>query len=279
MLVLMLRFPERGMSAARTALEVWGLDVVPSLFPYMVFCRMLAAHLRAAGVSASASAPLLGLMGGSPSGAAVISAYAGDGALSRRALRGLAALTGTISPMFLLSTVSLWAKSARFGRLLLAANLFGAALAAAAAYWTGKGDAKALVRGSSEKEKAEDPIAQSVQAILSVGGCIVFFSVLASLPGTLFPRQNGVGSALLHAALEVSGGLHALLSAPLAPYPRAILCAAAAGFSGLSILTQNMLFLRPLGLTLWQLTSFGFLRAAGASAAMALLYPLLFAAG
>ncbi|MDO5377583.1 MAG: hypothetical protein Q4G52_04530 [Clostridia bacterium] len=219
-------------------------------------------------------------MGGSPSGAAVISAYAGEGALSRRALRGLAALTGTISPMFLLSTVGMWAKDARFGRLLLAANLLGAASAMALAYATGKDEMPPPSLGASSCEKREsDPISQSVQAILGVGGCIVFFSVLASLPGALFPGKGDTALALLHAVLEVSGGLHALLGAPLLPYPRAVLCAAATGFSGLSILVQNMLFLRPLGLTLMQLTAFGLVRAAGASAAMALLYPLFFAAG
>lgn len=271
---LMLRFPESGMQAAQTALRVWGLDVVPSLFPYMVFCRMLASRLRASGISAFLAAPLLGLMGGSPSGAAVLAAYAGEGALSSRALRGLAALTGTISPMFLLSTVALWAKDARFSRLLLASSLAGAALAMGVACLTSAAQPPSSSARASNPDEG-DPIATSVQAILSVGGCIVFFSVLASLPQALLPRQSAVFSALFHAAMEVSGGLHALLGAPVPPYPRAVLCAALTGFSGLSILAQNLLFLRPLGLTATQLVGYGLLRAVGAAAAMALLYPLL----
>lgn len=275
MLALMLRFPEESVSAARTALMVWGLDVVPSLFPYMVFCRMLASRLRACGVSASLAAPLLGVLGGSPSGAAVISAYAGAGRLSGRMLRALAALTGTISPMFLLSTVALWAKDARLGRLLLASNLAGAVLAMILAACLGEDVGLPSSAGSPGEEQPGEAITQSVQAILGVGGCIIFYSVLSSLPGAILPGEKGVGFALLHAVLEVSGGLHALLGAPLDPYARAVLCAAATGFSGLSILTQNLLFLRPFGFTLPQLMGFGLLRAAGASAAMALLYPLL----
>lgn len=274
LLALMLCFPGDSVHAAREALTVWGLDVVPSLFPYMVFCRLLASRLRAAGIQAALAAPVLGLAGGSPSGAAVIAAYAGEGALSPRALRGLAALTGTISPMFLLGTVALWAKEARLGQLLLAANLFGAALAALVAYATG-GNVPLKSTSVCAKPQDEDAITASVQAILGVGGCIVFFSVLASLPGTVLAWEGGVGAALLHAALEVSGGMHALLCAPLSPDLRAVLCAAAVGFGGVSILAQNRLFLRPLGLTLGQLAGFGLVRAAGAAGAMALLYPLL----
>ena len=85
----------------------------------------------------------------------------------------------------------------------------------------------------------------------------------AELPG--LPAASG---ALIHAVLEIAGGMHALCTAPLPPTLRAVIMAAASGFSGLSILMQNRLFLRPLGVSLRHLIGFGLVRAAGAGAAM-----------
>ena len=45
-LILILLMPDISSSAARSALGIWGLDVVPSLFPYMVLCRLIADRLR-----------------------------------------------------------------------------------------------------------------------------------------------------------------------------------------------------------------------------------------
>ena len=45
-LILVLLMPDISSSAARSALGIWGLDVVPSLFPYMVLCRLIADRLR-----------------------------------------------------------------------------------------------------------------------------------------------------------------------------------------------------------------------------------------
>ncbi len=50
-----------------------------------------------------------------------------------------------------------------------------------------------------------------------------------------------------------------------------VLLAALTSFGGLSILSQNALFLRPLGLGLPRLALYGLLRALGAAALMALL--------
>lgn len=266
MIAVMLRVPEATARAARDALGVWGLDVAPSLFPYMVLCRLVAARMKRSGLPAAPAAAALGLLGGSPSGAAVIAVYAGG--LSRGQVMRLAALTGTISPMFLLNTVNAWVRDARLCRWLLLAHVCGAALALGAACLFVRDGAPACP--ASLDTAAEDPIAQSVQSILGVGGCIVFFSVVAAGVGAMLPGLSETMLALVHAALEVAGGVHALARAPLSPAVRAVAIAAASGFSGLSILTQNALFLRPLGVSWGALLGFGLLRALGAGAAMAL---------
>ena len=41
-LLSLIVFPQHTSGAAASALRIWGLDVVPSLFPYRVLCRLLA---------------------------------------------------------------------------------------------------------------------------------------------------------------------------------------------------------------------------------------------
>ncbi len=275
-LLALIASPEYSLSAARDALRIWGLDVAPSLFPYMVFCRLLSENLRRSGFPAVPAVALLGLLGGSPSGASVLAAYGQT--LPRKKLAALCAMTGTISPMYLMGTVGAWLRNPSLSRLLFACHALGALLCAGivwalpAAFAS---DSSACPPISDEKKEA-DPIAQSVEAILSVGGCIVVFSVLAAFVRRL-PGVGGALGALIHAMLEVSGGMHALCALSLPASAQAIYLAAVSGFGGLSILSQNLVFLRPLGVSERQLLSMGMLRAALCALAMALLYPLSFA--
>lgn len=267
MIVLLMLRPGSGAQAARQALGIWGLDVVPSLFPYMVLCRLLSERFRRARLPAAPAAALLGLMGGSPAGASVLSAYAGN--LPRSMLLPLCALTGTISPMFFTGTMDVWLSDSSLCRMLLLSHWTGAACAAVTV--------RLLTRWPSETPDTQaqairpgDPIAQSVQAILSVGGCIVFFSVAADMVRSL-PFVGDLPGALVHAGLEAAGGMHALSAVPCAAHMRAVLMAAAGGFTGLSILAQNLVFLRPLGVGLPALAGIAVLRALYAALAMALM--------
>lgn len=267
----MILMPGKAARSARDALLVWGRDVVPSLFPYMVFCRMLAAQLSCSRIPAAPVSALLGMMGGSPSGAGVLAAYSSQ--LSRRQLCTLCALTGTISPMFLMGTVGGWMDSPLLGRLLLSAHLSGAAFAALCVYLLTKeaaNPAQSSAQGNPELYAAPDPVAGSITAILSVGGYIVFYSVAAGLI-RLLPGLPGNTDAIIHAMLEAAGGMHAITVSSYRPDAKAVWLAAASGFSGLSILSQNLFFLRPFGVRFTDLVLFGILRALGAAAAMSIL--------
>ena len=267
MTVLLVLRPGSGAQAARQALGIWGLDVVPSLFPYMVLCRLLSERLRGARLPAAPAAALLGLLGGSPAGASVLAAYAGS--LPHSVLLPLCALTGTISPMFFLGTMDAWLSDRLLCRMLLASHWAGAACAAAAVRLLARAGKAEPVR-PAQAACPGSAIAQSVQAILSVGGCIVFFSVAAEMVRSL-PFVGALSGALMHAGLEVAGGMHALSAVPCAAHTRAVLLAASGGFAGLSILAQNLVFLRPLGVSLPALAGIAVLRALFAALAMAIM--------
>lgn len=273
-LLCLLLFPQHTSEAARQALSVWGLQVVPSLFPYMVFCRLLSMQLKSRRIRVAPVAMLLGLMGGSPSGASILASC--SPALSSRSLYALCALTGTISPMFTLGTLFSWTQNAPLCRLLLVCHLLGAALCGVLVRLTcGKDRALSLPSASAVSLEA-GPLAQSIDAILQVGGCIICYSVLAGLL-RLLPILSRPVCAVLHSLLEISGGMHALCSLPMPLRLRAVCMASLCGFSGLSILSQNHAFLAPLGVRMIHLVAFAVLRAFLAGMLAALLFPLFMA--
>lgn len=254
-------------------MRVWAVHVIPSLFPYMIMCRLLADEMKKKNISAYLSVPILGFLGGSPSGASVLAGYGGH--IHQRKLHALCALTGTISPMFFLSTVSGWLNDPRLGKLLLLSNAFAAFISSLVVY--------ALSRRYSEKHSvvfkqnttaSENPLLQTITAILTVGGNIVLFSVIAGYLSVInwIPRHI---YALLHALLEAAGGVYALTQTPMNAQMRAVIISAATGFGGCSILFQNLSFLSSCGIKLRHLVIYGTIRAAISCAAMALLLSIL----
>lgn len=270
---LILRFPDLATQAARGALGVWGRDIVPSLFPYMVLCKMLASRLNCGPMPTAPLVATLGLIGGSPSGAAMLSASSNT--MSRRQCAAFSALTGTISPMFFLGTLHAWEIEEGLCIRLLFAHGLGAAFACACVWHFFPMQKEVSIHLNEEKSRAANPIVDSVQAVLGVGGCIVFFSVVASCVSVLLPFLPDWGSAFLHAFLEIAGGMRAFCLLDTMNMQTAVCMAALTGFGGLSILTQNHLFLQTCGMTKRNLFGFALLRAAGSGAAMALLFSFM----
>lgn len=263
-MVILVSFPTVTALSARDALAVWGLDILPTLFPYMVLCRMLSTRLRSLPIPAAPVCLLLGLIGGSPCGAAVINLSADR--LSARSLHALCAITGTISPMFFLGTMRLWTQNPPLCRILLFIHWTGAISAAAIVWFLHR---NALTAAAADSTHAfENPISQSIDAILHVGGCIICFSVLAGFL-KLIPQLGSFSIAVIHALLEISGGVQALCSSGSTPC-LPVLLAALTGFSGLSVITQNSTFLKSSGISLTRLAAYGLLRALCSGAIMAL---------
>lgn len=240
MTALLLTHPQEAILSARSAIQVWGMDVIPSLFPYMVLCRVLTSQLKRAPVSAPVVISLLGLSGGSPSGAATLRAFADSGSIQNNQVLPLFALTGTISPMFLLNTLSLWFRDSVFGIRLLIANLMGSILTAITVSFF-QGDTEDFTKCMHYPDSSvDDPIIQSVHSVLNVGGAIVFYSILASYIRVVMPNASPLFCAVIHSLLEISGGMREMASLPISQP----LCAGLTGFGGISVLSQNYYFLK-----------------------------------
>lgn len=111
-------------------------------------------------------------------------------------------------------------------------------------------------------------------ALLTVGLCMMLGCAAARLAACAFPRLPGWAAAALQCALEVTGGVKALIGLGLT-HPAPLVCAACS-FGGLSILLQNAAFWQESGVGMGKLL---LLRAAHAFLSAALCAALAGAAG
>ena len=249
MLGLMLTFPQQAADAAAQALRVFAANVLPALLPFTA-CMLLFTAGR------TFSLPpllLLAWAGGSPAGARLFQ----DVPLSPHLARRIAAMTGVMSPMFFLSTLSVWLQSPAQGRRLLFCHLC-AALLCGPFFRSKKKTPPAKV--SLPPLSVSHSLAQACSAMLTVGACIVLGAVSAQMIHCLFPAFPKLPLALLQCLTEVTSGCQTLTQLSLPPkFLLPTLCAACS-FGGLSILLQNAVFWGKHGISLSVLIFYGILR-------------------
>lgn len=257
-IVFLILFPSDTADTALHAMRIWGTSIVPVLFPYMIFSRLLCKSLQTLSLPAAPAAAVLGMLGGSPSGASMIVSNADR--LQARSIPPLCALTGTVSPMFILGTMQLWINDPLLCRRLLLYHWLSALLCSGIVWSICRQRSDTVPTQAPTSTILSNPIAQSIDAILQVGGCIICYSVLAGILERFLVPLPGL-QPCIHALLEISGGVYSLCQSSLTDNTKYILISASLGFGGLSILSQNYALLRPLGVTMRQLFGFAALRA------------------
>lgn len=241
----MITAPRVGAAAAYAALSSFAEGVLPFLFPFSCLTQLLTGG-RCVPVL---GLRLLGMLGGSPTGARMLAERAQDVRSARRS----AMMTGGVSPMFFVGALALQLHSTAAGWVILLAHLLALLLGG----W--------MIR-DGQKQRIPLPdvtvpqaVAGSAQAMLSVGGCIALAAMASALAGVFLPQAP---RALLHAALEMSGGCQALIALG---WPRRLtlcLLSAACAFSGAAILLQNGAYWQKAGVSTLRLAGYGVVRAA-----------------
>ncbi|MBR6186721.1 MAG: hypothetical protein IKQ41_10730 [Clostridia bacterium] len=224
----MIAFPREAAEAAWAALGLWARAVVPALGPFMACMLMLCSRVR----GGPGLYTLLAWLSGSPGGARLCQ---GLGLKGKNALR-LAAMTGTISPMFFLGTVSGWFGEPQAGRLIFFCHLLGA-------YLTGLCLPKASFPPNAAPPSPlslGDALRESGLALCTVALCMMLGSVASRLALCALPSLSQSAAAALQCALEVTAGVERLIGLPL-PCRQALVCAACS-VGGLSLLMQNAAF-------------------------------------
>jgi len=250
--------------------------VIPSLFPFMVLCDIFvssgAADIMARifgspfeklfGIGREGStAVLLGLVFGFPVGTKSALSLYESGRIGKSETEHLLCFCNGPSSAFLISAVGGALFGSRsFGVVLCVSEMLSAVVigvAARAFFRADRSKNNQKISYLSQKERrggvlsVVDAVTSSAAAMLSVCAFIVFFSAISAMVDE-GARAMGAGQtarALLTSFLELTGGVRAIAGAEIERYASCILCAAAVGWSGISVHFQFISLLKDSGLS------------------------------
>lgn len=271
--------PDAAFSAASEAALLWWTRVLPSLLPYLVAASLL----ERSGLFfrlPKRVAPLFllpfGLLGGFPVGAKLCGRLYRDGALTRSDAQKVAAFCNLPNPVFLISVVSAGMFRDPKTALPLLCGIGGVALFGLVPLSRLSLSRVSVPEPSSLSRDLPAAISDGVTAILNIGGCIVFASVLgALLEATGLFRLFGSGSdtarAIALGLFEMTSGASQISVLPLSLPLRLALAAFFIQFGGLSVTLQSAAHL-PLSIPRYCLTKFAI--ASVSALAVYLLTPL-----
>lgn len=248
-----------SVDAARSALRVCALSVVPSLFPFFVLSKLLLSGgftvpfpdrlaEKCFGVSgACMSAFCVSLLGGYPAGAAAVCDLYRTGAVTKRDAERALCFCNNSGPAFFLSFIGgTILHSAKLGLILYLIHIFSAALCGRifADHGTAMLRIRRIETKSTTKSKSlPEAISESCASLLQISGLIVFFSVLLAVAEELglfrlmaqiprFPLAEA--KALLCGTMELSVGILHSANSSFA----FVLCAFLMGWGGFCVHMQ-----------------------------------------
>lgn len=256
--LLLLLYPVAALEGVLRALTTWARAYLPAMLPFFlilpplsspeagalyerVFARAMRALFRVPGRAAGAFA--LSLMAGSPAGAIALGRLAQDG-MNRGELSRAALLCTGLSPLFLISAVGgAMLGSPELGQVLALSQLGAVLITGLLFRFCWRDDLAPLFPTAAEPPGGS--VSGAALNLLSVACYMALFSCIAALATRLFGEAVRVP---LLAVAEAASGAQALADAAMSGPLKLTLIALLCGFSGVSILAQNLSRLRPLGL-------------------------------
>lgn len=239
--------PNAAAVAASDAALLWWTRVLPSLLPYLITATLLersGLFSRLPKRIAPMMLWLFGALGGYPVGAKLCAGLMNSGMLSERDARRAAPLVNLPNPVFLISVVAFGIFQS--GRVLvpLLLGVYGAAAIGLVPLFRIRFNHGSNGTVRLTANDLPQAIETGVHAILVIGGCMLFASVLGALieaSGVLrvFGAWRETAHAILLGLFEMTCGVRTVsaLSLPLAA--RLGLCAFLIQFGGGSVLLQS----------------------------------------
>ena len=276
LIVLMVIFPNLCISSVYSGLAVWAKCVVPSLFPFMFFTKLLTnlnvIHKLTNKTSKLTSwlfkAPqissyifLMSIISGYPVGAKLVSEYQKMGILTPKQATKICTFASTSGPLFIIGSVgTAMMGSPKLGYILFASHIVGAILNGIIYRKFFVENIEKLPEISKNNENIlQNSMKDSILSVLTVGGFIAIAFLVIEIfnhLGLLLPFDflfqkilNIFGvdvgaNALSSGLLEVSKGALMLSSLPLSPKIMTTIASFLIGFGGICVLMQSIAFLK-----------------------------------
>ena len=242
--LLFLLFPARTAAGAVSGLELAGKLLIPSLFPVGALSgclvrmgpeqsaqRLAGRAVRAwLGVSGTGAVPLLlGLLGGYPLGALLVSSLYREGRLSRSEALRLSGLCNNAGPAFLLGVAGTVLGERRLGAALILAQLLSVLLTGLLfreSAPAGRTVSVLPVRETGFADALLISIRETASNMVVLAGTVCFFQAGLACLEALLPLASlpPLPRALLAGSLELSGGVSELRGlSPQTAFPAAAL--------------------------------------------------------
>lgn len=233
--------------AAYDAAMLWWTRVLPSLLPYLIASSLL---LRSGFLFRFPKrvVPFLllpiGVLGGYPVGAKLTGSLYCDGALSLSDARKAAAFSNLPNPVFLISVVSAGFFRDPGTALPLLLGVYGTSLLALVPLSRIRINPNHSTEPPALARDLPFSIGDGVQAILNIGACLVFATVLGALLEAtgvfrLFGDASSTVRAVVLCLFEMTSGASAIAVLPLSLPLRLALSAFFLQFGGVSVLLQS----------------------------------------
>lgn len=288
LLIILLSFlvivPEVSISACLTGINVWATSILPALFPFFFFTKLLGdlgfityisrgvapltKHLfNTSGISSYVY--LMSILSGYPVGAKITSDLYENKIIDLGEAHRIVTFTSTSGPLFILGTVAVGMfENKTIGYVVLLAHFIGAIVNGLCyrkyMLKTEKTIKPNNVSATQTENILENCMFSSIKSILIVGGYIAIFFMLITifnhfnlfLPITfvlskIFPNLNeNIITSVLNGIIELTRGCLDLSTCGLNLNVSAIILSGLISFGGISINLQALTFLKKMNINL-----------------------------
>lgn len=278
-IICLLMFSSNNLLAAQNGLALWAKSVLPTLFPFFVatelLCQTNFTYILGKILNKfmkpifnvpgeSATAVILGTISGYPVGAKVVVNLKNQKIISKIEAERLIAFTNNSGPLFILGTVGIaMLGNSKVGYILLISHILSSlAVGYCFRFWkkdkfdinyreTKFNSKLTPIKISDFGEILGNAIKKSIFSLLSIGGFIVFFSVVLSIlenSGILEIISNllytlsipkDISKCIVTGVIEMTNGLSlATALYDVLPNFTLLLASFLLGFGGISVLFQ-----------------------------------------
>lgn len=264
--------PKACMQSTLRGVRVWGLNVVPALFPFFILTRIIIT-LNQTSIPAldkftskcfrthnAGLVYFLSMLSGYPVGAKLISGYYQSGAISKDTATKMFGFCSTSGPMFIVGTIGIGVfGNAKVGYILLIGHIIGSFLNGL--LYRGKSTPNNQFNVIITKSSLNDIMFDSINSILVVGGYIIFSSVIIELLtiSNILPSLSklicsitafdyNATYSVVCGLIEITNGLIMLGDLNISLNIKIILSSIIIAFSGICIMLQSNAFLDNIGI-------------------------------
>jgi len=272
LIIFILLFPRYVLDAARDGLVLWFNNVLPALLPFIVAINLLAAlgfvklvsmwlqpFMRAVfGLpGAGGFALITGLISGYPMGAKAIADLYRNREITAKEAQRLLAFCNNAGPLFIIGVVGVGLLGDSTAGYVLWTGHVAAALVVGI-ITRGWGSSPESTRPYTVKNDMSSPsigkvlgeaVKNAMEALLVVGGLIIFFSVVVRVLGIVLGGLPSMAGGALAGIMEITGGAKILAGDSTAITPiRIAVIGGIIAFGGFSVHAQTLHFTSGIGI-------------------------------